>query len=176
MGRIMKVGENLTGSLLVAHPDLRDPNFRRTIIFLSQHIPEEGATGFVLNRPIPFEADGGPKAPAYFGGPVEAGKMLLTSLQWRENPSMVAFRAFNGGEEDESRRGWEDGLRLFAGYSGWSVGQLEQELEQNAWLLLTPTRELIEMKNPDTAWKNIMRASGPFFHLLSDAPEDPCQN
>jgi putative transcriptional regulator len=60
MGRIMKVGENLTGSLLVAHPDLRDPNFRRTIIFLSQHIPEEGATGFVLNRPIPFEADGGP--------------------------------------------------------------------------------------------------------------------
>lgn len=176
MGRIMKVGENLTGSLLVAHPDLRDPNFRRTIIFLSQHIPEEGATGFVLNRPIPFEADGGPKAPAFFGGPVEAGKMLLTSLQWRENPSMVAFRAFNGGEEDESRRGWEDGLRLFAGYSGWTVGQLEQELEQNAWLLLTPTRELIEMKNPDTAWKNIMRASGPFFHLLSDAPEDPLQN
>lgn len=176
MGRIMKVGENLTGSLLVAHPDLRDPNFRRTIIFLSQHIPEEGATGFVLNRPIPFEADGGPKAPAYFGGPVEAGKMLLTSLQWRENPSMVAFRAFNGGEEDDSRRGWEDGLRLFAGYSGWSVGQLEQELEQNAWLLLTPTRELIEMKKPDTAWKNIMRASGPFFHLLSDAPEDPRQN
>ena len=176
MGRIMKVGENLTGSLLVAHPDLRDPNFRRTIIFLSQHIPEEGATGFVLNRPIPFEADGGPKAPAYFGGPVEAGKMLLASLQWRENPSMVAFRAFNGGEEDESRRGWEDGLRLFAGYSGWSVGQLEQELEQNAWLLLTPTRELIEMKNPDTAWKNVMRASGPFFHLLADAPDDPRQN
>lgn len=176
MENSMKVGDNLTGSLLVAHPDLRDPNFRRTIIFLSQHSPEEGATGFVLNRPIDFIAERGPQAPAFFGGPVDAGKMLLTSLQWRENPSMVAFRAFHGAEGEESRRGWEDGLRIFAGYSGWSAGQLEQELQQNAWLVLTPTRELIEMKNPDTAWKNIMRASGPIFYLLSEAPDDPKRN
>jgi putative transcriptional regulator len=172
----MKVGDNLTGSLLVAHPDLRDPNFRRTIIFLSQHSPEEGATGFVLNRPIEFTAKRGPKAQAFFGGPVDAGKTMLASLQWRENPSMVAFRAFNGNEEEESRQGWENGLRFFAGYSGWSAGQLEQELQQNAWLVVTPSRELIEMKSPDTAWKKIMRDSGPFFHLLSEAPDDPRQN
>ena len=176
MDQAMKAVDNLTGSLLVAHPDLRDPNFRRTIVFLSQHSPEEGATGFVLNRPIDLGTGCGPNAPAFFGGPVDAGKMLLTSLQWRQNPSMVAFRAFNGAEEEESRRGWEDGLRIFAGYSGWAAGQLEHELQQNTWLVLAPTRELIEMKNPGTAWKNIMRASGPFFHLLSEAPDDPRRN
>jgi len=172
----MKVGDNLTGALLVAHPDLRDPNFRRTIVFLSQHSPEVGATGFVLNRPIDFVADRGPKAPAFYGGPVDAGKMLLTSLQWRDNPSMVAFRAFNGGEEEDSRRGWEDGLRIFVGYSGWSAGQLEEEIQQNAWLVFAPTRELIEMKSPDSVWKGIMRGAGPVFHLLSEAPNDPRLN
>jgi putative transcriptional regulator len=176
MDLAMKLGDNLTGSLLVAHPDLRDPNFRRTIVFLSQHSLEEGATGFVLNRPIDFVADGGPQAAAFFGGPVEPGKMLLASLQWRENPCMVAFRAFHGGEEEESRSGWEDGLRIFAGYSGWTAGQLEQELQENAWLVVTPTRDLIEMKTPATAWKKIMRESGPFFHLLSEAPDDPRRN
>lgn len=176
MDEPMKVGDNLTGSLLVAHPDLRDPNFHRTIVFLSQHSPEDGATGFVLNRPIDFAAWRGPKAPAFFGGPVDAGKMLLASLQWRVNPSMVAFRAFNGGEEEESLRGWEDGLRVFAGYSGWSAGQLEQEIQQNAWLVVTPSRELIEMKSPATAWKKIMRGAGPVFHLLSEAPDDPRLN
>jgi putative transcriptional regulator len=176
MDHEMKAGDNLTGSLLVAHPDLHDPNFRRTIVFLSEHSPEEGATGFVLNRPIEFTAERGPKAPAFFGGPVEAGKMLLASLQWRDNPSMVAYRIFNGGEDEESRRGCEDGLRVFAGCSGWSAGQLEQELQQNAWLVVPPTRELIEMKSPTTAWKKIMRSSGPFFHLLSEAPDDPRRN
>ena len=107
---------------------------------------------------------------------MEAGKMLLASLQWRDNPSMVAFRAFNGSEDEESRRGWEDGLRVFAGCSGWSAGQLEYELQQNAWLVVPPTRELIEMKTPTTAWKKIMRSSGPFFHLLSEAPDDPRRN
>jgi len=72
---------NLTGSLLVAHPSLRDPNFRRTIVFVSQHSPEEGAMGFVLNRPIDTEVNELADVPVHYGGPVEAGQMLLTSLQ-----------------------------------------------------------------------------------------------
>lgn len=172
----MKAGDNLTGSLLVAHPDLRDPNFRRTIVFLSHHSPGEGATGFVLNRPIEPLPSSVSNARMYFGGPVDSGKMVLASLQWRDNPTIVAFRLFPGAEEQESRRGWEDGLRIFAGHSGWTPGQLESEIEQNAWLVVPPTREMIEMKFPETAWKKIMRSSGPFFHLLSEAPDDPRRN
>jgi putative transcriptional regulator len=115
----MKFGDNLTGSLLVAHPCLRDPNFCRTIVFLSQHCPEEGATGFVLNRPLQALPDAG--VPVFFGGPVGVEESLLTSLQWRENPALVAFRAFTDVGDAESRQGWERGLRIFEGYAGWSV-------------------------------------------------------
>jgi putative transcriptional regulator len=170
----MKFGDNLTGSLLVAHPCLRDPNFRRTIVFLSQHCPEEGATGFVLNRPLQALPDAA--VPVFFGGPVGMEESLLTSLQWRENPYLVAFRAFTDVGNAESRQGWEKGLRIFEGYAGWSSGQLEQEIEGNTWLVIPPTRELIEMNDPDTAWQNIMRNSGPLLHLLSEAPDDPGLN
>ena len=172
----MNCGDNLTGSLLVSHPALRDPNFRRTIVFLSQHSLEEGATGFVLNRPIDTILPGEPNIPVFYGGPVEAGNFLLTSLQWRDHPTTVAFRAFVGGSDEDSRSGWEEGLRVFAGYSGWSPGQLENELSQNTWLVVTPTRDLIEMKNPETAWKTIMRSASPLLHLLSETPDDPSKN
>jgi putative transcriptional regulator len=170
----MKFGDNLTGSLLVAHPCLRDPNFRRTIVFLSQHCPHEGATGFVLNRPLQALPDAA--VPVFFGGPVGADESLLTSLQWRENPTLVAFRAFTDVADAESRQGWEKGLRIFEGYSGWSPGQLEQEIEGNTWLVIPPTRELIEMKEPHAAWQDIMRNSGPLLRLLSEAPDDPGLN
>lgn len=173
----MKPGDNLTGLLLVAHPSLRDPNFRRTIVFLSQHSLEDGATGFVLNRPIAHTEPGDSNTPVYFGGPVDTGHMLLASLQWRENPAMVAFRAFPGGKATrEERSGWEDGLRIFVGCSGWSPGQLEGELAQNTWLVVAPTRDLIEMREPATAWKNLMRAAGTLMQLLAEAPDDPTKN
>jgi putative transcriptional regulator len=172
----MKFGDNLTGSLLVAHPCLHDPNFRRTIVFLSQHCQHEGATGFVLNRPLKDLEDQDAGISIFFGGPVGTNERLLTSLQWRENPTLVAFRAFTEEADAESRQGWEKGLRIFEGYSGWSPGQLEQEIEGNTWLVIPPTRELIEMIDPFSAWQGIMRNSGPLLHLLSEAPDDPGLN
>jgi len=172
----MKNGENLTGSLLVAHPCLRDPNFRRTIVFLSQHSSAEGATGFVLNRPLRESLEDGLRVPVFFGGPVCTDQSLLASLQWRENPTIVAFRAFLEPCGKSSRQGWERGLRIFEGCSGWSPGQLEHEIEGNTWIVIPPARDLIEMTNPCAAWQNIMRNSGPLLHLLSEAPDDPGKN
>ena len=91
--------ENLSGSLLIAHPTLRDPNFRRTILFLSQHSEEDGATGFILNRPLEDTISGPAdleNVPVYFGGPVEPSRLVLASLQWLEAPDGVAFRMFVG--------------------------------------------------------------------------------
>lgn len=177
----MNPGDNMTGSLLVAHPSLYDPNFRRTILFLSHHNPEEGATGIVLNRPIneTISPGGGlPDINVYFGGPVEPGNLLLATLQWRTNPTVVAFRAFVGHQPTEAsiEPEWHPGLRAFAGYAGWSRGQLEREIAENAWALIPPTRELIEMEDPQGAWKSIMRQSGPMMHLLAEAPDDPQKN
>src|SRR4029450_9180731 len=93
------VPENLTGTLLVAHPRLLDPNFRRTILFLSHHSAEDGAIGFILNRPPkkPFGevaaqkiSDSFKNVEPYYGGPVSAAHLTLASLQWRTNPAAVA--------------------------------------------------------------------------------------
>jgi putative transcriptional regulator len=173
----MNSGDNLTGSLLVAHPSLRDPNFRRSIVFLSQHSAEDGAVGFVLNRPVDvFQQEKNPDIPVYFGGPVDAGTMLLASIQWRENPALVAFRAFGAVDDLADREGWGNGLRIFVGYSGWTAGQLEHEIELNSWIVIPPTRSLILMEAPETAWIEIMRNSGPFLRLMAEAPDDPSLN
>jgi len=175
---------NMTGSLLVAHPALVDPNFRRTILFLSQHSAEDGAVGLVLNRPLNKTfgevAVGEPSAvldrvELFYGGPVAGDQLTLASLQWVKNPAAVAFHSYRGhGVADvKIEPQWQSGLRGFLGYAGWGSGQLENEIAQNAWIVLPASREFIEMHDPENAWRNIMRSSGPMMKLLAEAPEDP---
>lgn len=172
--------ENMTGSILIAHPTLRDPNFRRTTLFLSHHSRDEGAMGLILNRPLGEnlpELPGTPTIPIFYGGPVEPGNILLASLQWRDNPTVIAFRTFAGKTsqliiEPE----WQGGLRAFAGYAGWSPGQLENEIANNSWIVTPPTRELIQMNNPKCCWKETLRSLGPMMHLLAEAPDEPWNN
>ena len=186
---------NMTGSLLVAHPSLRDPNFRRTILFLSHHNAEDGAVGLVLNRPLrktmsefPAHAtEAGPlrRVPVFYGGPVGTDELLLASLQWHEAPggggshapSAIAFRGFgNASEEPVIPPEFHPGLRAFLGYSGWSRGQLESEIAEKSWLVLPPSRPLIEMKDADDAWRHVMHQLGPVYRLLADMPDDPSLN
>ncbi len=136
--------------------------------------------GFVLNRPLGETIPGPtglPEIPVYHGGPVQPGKILLASLQWRTNPTVLAFRAFTGRPgEDSVDHEWLPGLRAFSGYSGWTPGQLEGEIAEKTWLVVPPSRDIIEMDRPQDIWKDIMRESGPMFHLLSEAPDEPWKN
>jgi len=171
---------NLTGCILVASPLLRDPNFRKTILFICSHAADEGAIAFILNRP------GGSKMPVpgcgrvdiYHGGPVMPESLVVASLQWKLPGNVVAFRSFENPDESvlEVAEEWQDGLRVFAGYAGWTAGQLEEELTTNSWLVLPPTREIVEMKDPAGAWDAIMAKSPPLMRLLAAAPDDPSRN
>ncbi len=173
---------NLTGSLLIAHPSLTDPNFRRTILFLSHHSAEDGAVGLVLNRPlrktlgeiaaskVPFALQ---QAETFYGGPVAMDQVTVANLQWQDNPSSVVFHSYTGLEEIEIGNGWLPSLRVFLGYAGWTAGQLEGEIEQKAWIVIQPTRDLIEMATPDDAWRQVMRVSSPSLKLLAEAPDHP---
>ncbi len=175
--------DNLTGSLLVAHPSLIDPNFRRTILFLSHHSAGDGAIGLVLNRPLQktFGEAASDKSPGqleevglYYGGPVSLDHVTIASLQWRTNPAAVAFQSFMGSVESiQISSEWKAGLRAFVGYAGWTRGQLESEIAQRSWIVIAPTRELIEMPRPENAWRDVMRHSGPHMRLLAEAPDDP---
>jgi len=175
---------NLTGSLLVAHPALVDPNFRRTILFLFQHSAEEGAIGLVLNRPLNQTfgqaAVGEPhgvldRVELFYGGPVADDQLTLASLLWVNNPDAVAFHSYMGSDAADVtiEPQWRPGLRGFLGYAGWNSGQLENEIAQNAWIVLPPSREFIEMEDPANAWRTVMRNSGPMMKLLAEAPDNP---
>jgi putative transcriptional regulator len=183
---------NHTGSLLVALPTLLDPNFRRTILFLTHHDPKEGAMGFILNRPREESLGELTEAPeglsgvtVYDGGPVERQNLILTRLLWKE--SGVRFQSL--GEEDFAPKGpakspdqddfsghSRENLRAFTGYAGWSPGQLEQEIAEKSWHLLKPTAPvMLPITNPEEGirrWKSIMKGLGPWYHLLAQTPDD----
>lgn len=180
----------------MALPTLLDPNFRRTILFLTHHDPKEGAMGFVLNRPreellgeLTEAPEGLSRVAVFQGGPVERQNLILTSLLWKEGG--VRFQSL--GEEDFAPKGpenahnqddrsehSEESLRAFTGYAGWSAGQLEQEIAEKSWHLLKPTAAtLLPVTTPEEGvrrWKAIMKGLGPWYHLLAQTPDDPRMN
>ncbi len=180
-----KVG-NLAGSLLVAHPMMADPNFRHTILYLSQHSAEDGALGFILNRPVGQNAGeldiGGAlehvaHVPLFEGGPVQRNQVIVASLEWDTAAGACKFEPLAPPEGGfELSAGSDEKLRVFLGYAGWSKNQLEQEIALNSWLVLRPHPELLRADADDNTWRRIMNGLGPMYRVLADAPGDASQN
>ncbi|MEO8207101.1 MAG: YqgE/AlgH family protein [Chthoniobacterales bacterium] len=178
--------DNLTGSLLVAHPSLLDPHFRRTIVYISHHDMEDGALGLILNRPTgktvaDLSRSEGPDfllpVPVFEGGPVQKEGILIASLHWRAVSKDVSFMKIDEIQEAEQLSApQKQNLRAFLGYSGWSKGQIESEIQQKAWIVMKPEKNSIMSGTTDETWKKIMRSLGPIYHLLSESPDDPAMN
>ena len=171
------------GALLVALPALMDAHFRRTILFLSHHDDEDGAVGFILNRPLKENlgelagSSGGlGHVPVFEGGPVERQHLILTRLLW--NHEGAHFQSLS--EEDLAEKENTADLRAFTGYAGWTAGQLEREIEEKSWIVLPPTSALISpvltQEEGVSRWKSLMKELGPWYHLLSEAPDNPSLN
>jgi putative transcriptional regulator len=67
-------------------------------------------------------------------------------------------------------------VRAFVGYSGWSAGQLESEIERSAWVVAPPAESALRTLRPNQLWRDILRSMGPYFRLLSGTPDDPSLN
>ena len=177
---------NLTGQLLVAHPNLRDPNFRRTVLFLSSHDREEGAHGLVINRPtnknltdfLPdLEWNSLGKIPVYFGGPVGTHELTIVSFDWTDGEAKMTFHSQLSANLPEGTLSTNaKSLRAFVGYAGWTGGQLEAELQQSAWIIHPATESLLKGATNDHTWVELMRDFGPAYYLLAIAPDDPSLN
>lgn len=177
--------EYLSGSLLLAHPALRDGNFRRTVVLLSSH-DADGAVGVVLNRPqgrFLGEVDPvfalGPLAsvPVYTGGPVQPEQLLLCA--WRILPEEGGFRLHFGLDpaKAEALVGTDDlHFRAFLGYSGWSAGQLENEMEHNTWVLTGIPGDLASYSPGEGLWRELLAGIDHEWKLLADEPDDPSAN
>lgn len=180
--------ESLRGQLLIASPALLDPNFHRTVVLVVEH-GEEGSIGLVLNRPTQTEVadvasflaelveEG---APLLAGGPVETGAVLV--LAELEDPAEAASVVLGhvgliGAEEDVARlAGSVHRARVFAGYAGWGAGQLEAELEEEAWILEPAGPEDVFAEEPGELWASVLHRKGGQFRLLARMPPDPSVN
>jgi putative transcriptional regulator len=185
MKRLPKAGD-LSGSLLVAHPMMADPNFRHTILYLSHHRAGDGALGFILNRPLGQSAgelelndalDHLAHVPLYEGGPVHRNQVIVATLEWDPEAGTCKFEPMSKPEGEFSLpSGMDDKLRVFLGYAGWSRNQLEREIALNSWIVIKPHPELLRADADDHTWHRIMCGLGPMYRVLADAPEDSTKN
>ena len=178
--------ESVRGRLLVATPDLRDPNFSRTVILMLEH-SDDGALGVVLNRPVelsvaevlPDWADLS-SAPAclFVGGPVAPTAVIglgrgdgpvfqplfdgLGTLDLELDPAMYAPTMAE--------------LRVFVGYAGWAPRQLESELDAGGWLVLDLLPDDPFSGDPSQLWAAVLRRQGGRVAMFASAPEDPSTN
>jgi putative transcriptional regulator len=178
--------DSLQGKLLVSSPALHDPNFRKTVVLIAHH-DEDGAMGLVLSRPsdVPAvhavpELEGLPGAgdPVFVGGPVQPEAFMVLAefddVADAAAPIMDAlgFMAAEAEPEDLSVRR----LRLFAGYSGWGVGQLEAELEESSWIVVDAQTDDAFADDPEELWRAVLHRKGGPFELMVDMPFDPGLN
>jgi putative transcriptional regulator len=176
------------GRVLVSEPFLQDTYFKRSLVLLTEH-SEEGAVGFVLNKPLevkvnevmndfPFS-----QASVSIGGPVSTNTIhyLHTLGEIIPNSVHVIDNIFWGGDFDAVKEMLQAGeinqndIRFFLGYSGWHAGQLENELEQNSWLV-TEIRSAQIMKPNANIWKNTLSQLGEKYRIWSNFPENPSLN
>jgi putative transcriptional regulator len=180
--------DSLKGQLLLASPALFDPNFRRTVVLITEHT-EEGAAGLVLNRrsdTAVAEAvpDLTPLVPdeevVYVGGPVQQEAVLC--LAEFEDPDDAAILVvdhvgFVPGDGDFGLiAGGTRRARVFAGYAGWGPGQLEAELEASSWIVEDADRADLFAAPETDLWSSIMRAKGGVYRVVALMPEDPSLN
>jgi putative transcriptional regulator len=179
-------GRSLAGSLLIAHPNMLDPNFRRTVLFISAHDPKEGALGVIINRPLDRQVadlviEAPPvslaEVPVFLGGPVGKNQLMFAAFEWQKGEGLKLNH--NLGLEEVTVA--VDPKKLaticaFVGYAGWGAGQLEAEMKQKAWLLQKPSPSVLKLDRLPKLWFDIMRTLGPWYKMLAAAPDDPSLN
>jgi putative transcriptional regulator len=175
------VASSLRGQLLIAAPALQD-YFRRTVVLVLEHTGE-GAMGVVLNRPsesrvaevVPALAEAaGDDELVYVGGPV--APQAVVALGDFEDPSEAGTHVTGslGLVDPERTDPALRRLRVFAGYAGWAPGQLDGELEQDAWIV-EPARADDPYEEGDL-WAAILQRKGGGYALMATMPADPSLN
>ena len=165
---------NLKNHFLIAMPSMADPNFAHSITYICEH-NEEGAMGIVVNRPMDSYDDNFNEVPVMCGGPVqmERGFVLHRSdpHQW-ENSQIVHGDICLTSSRDilmaiAHNEGPAESL-IALGYAGWSAGQLDDEMAQNAWLSVNADPDIMFATPYEQRWQAAAKLLGVDLNLLSD--------
>jgi len=177
--------KSLKGQLLLDGGKLRGSFFHRTVVLICQHDPE-GALGLVLNRAsgknvgdmiVADMADALRKQPLYLGGPVQPSALsYLHADNFLLNANVLPNLNLGHSLDDLTEIGQSfsttQQVRIFAGYAGWSPGQLDEEMKRDSWLAHPASVDLVFNAKPEELWQTILRQKGWKYRLLSHTPED----
>jgi putative transcriptional regulator len=178
---------NFTRHFLIAMPAMADPNFANTLTFVCEH-NKDGALGIVVNKPtdmmlatllqqidVPLAHAEAGNAPVHFGGPVQVdrGFVLHRPLgNWQSTLAISDDIGLTTSKDVLEALGRGDGpasVLVSLGYAGWSAGQLEQEIAQNAWLTVEADVDVLFDTPVEARLPAAMRLLGIDFSRLSDA-------
>jgi putative transcriptional regulator len=177
------------GMLLVATPPLVDPNFDRTVVLLLEH-GDAGAVGVVLNRPsetrvaeaLPgWEYLAAEPSNLFVGGPVAEDAAIALGAARRPDagvgwlPVVAEVGTIDLHCDPDDVYADIAAVRIFAGYSGWGPGQLEEELANHAWVVI-PSEADDVMGPPEDLWRRVLLRQGGTTAWLANAPVDPSVN
>lgn len=173
------------GKILLAEPFMRDSNFKRGVVLLCEH-NEEGSLGFVLNKPLEDTTIDGLiqdfpefEAKVYFGGPVQTdtihyvhnvGELLEDSIK-------VSEGVYWGGDFEKlkflisSKLIAPHNIRFFIGYTGWSEGQLQNEMVYGSWVTADLDANYIFKMQSDNLWTQVMSNKGNPYTVIAQMPD-----
>lgn len=176
------------GTILIANPFLKDPNFVRSAILICENMPE-GTFGFVLSQVHPntlneLIPDILSKNKVLKGGPVQTdtlhflhqypdlisgGLEVIDGVFWGGNFESLQIHLQHDNLDP-------DKIKFFVGYSGWTEGQLDFEMKEDSWLVTNATKKLLFNVSPENTWKESLRNLGGKYEAMINYPLDPQLN
>lgn len=169
---------------------MQDANFRRAVVLVTDHTDDEGTVGFIINKPLAVRitdlVEDFPEidALAYYGGPVSTN-----TIHYMHNVGLlldgsteIGPGVYWGGEFDKLKFliGQElirsENIRFFVGYTGWSPGQLIEELGSGSWLTTEVHANYVFKSKPSRLWNQVMHHKGDLYSILAQLPEQPNLN
>jgi putative transcriptional regulator len=180
--------DSFAGHFLIASPSILDPNFRRTVVFVTAHT-EEGAVGVILNRCSEVSVrETVPQLgtvtdldePVFLGGPVNPdGVAVLAEFEDPDEAGVVVLDDVGFVALDEALEETPPQMqrtRVFAGVAGWGPEQLEDEFEREDWIVEPADSDGIFTDDPDGLWSALLRRKGGQYELVARMPLDPSLN
>lgn len=177
--------------LLLAEPFLRDSNFDRSVILLCEH-RQKGSFGLILNRPTDLYISqalndwplGAQDFRLFSGGPVEQNALYFIHRLPEISHSLPLREGWYLGGEFEmiqqlatQYRISEENCRFFVGYSGWGAEQLNQEIEEQSWIISKASlTQTMALDKDETMWKDVLQNMGGRYRMFANYPKDPSQN
>jgi putative transcriptional regulator len=183
----MKPEDLMAGKVLISEPFLGDPNFTRSVVLLLEYSKTEGALGVIINKPLAIDMKTVvntfpyPGFDFHYGGPVNDDNLFFIYT----SKFIIA-----GGEKANPEIGWggdfndiqdkialgeitPEEVKFFGGYSGWSAGQLEQELADKSWIIGSLSTYDIFNTDANLLWKKALKPLGKKYSLMANFPENP---